>query len=297
MPDPYNYSINLQSPLQAFSEGFQATNAVRQQQAQQAQAQAQREALQSISTDRSLENMARILLVHPELKDQITSSQSVLNDAQKKEDILFKTQLLTAYNGGKPEVGLQLLEQRRAALANTPGKEQEAKALADITEAVRDNPDLAKNILSMQLSALDPDGYKTVFGAGGGIADLDKNYALNVQLYGKPQADAWRQAEEAKKGIIVASGPLGTSYIPALQVSPMVAAASAAAPPQAVSDAPSNVMTADQFKAGAQALGAGAADWAKRNGIAVRVRSPQEARSLPSGTPIILPDGSPGVVP
>lgn len=33
------------------------------------------------------------------------------------------------------------------------------------------------------------------------------------------------------------------------------------------------------------------------NGQPVKVSSPQQARSLPSGTPIILPDGSPGVVP
>lgn len=175
MPDPYNYSLNLQSPLQAFAQGFQMTNAVRQQEQQRAQAQAQGEALRSIFTDRSPENMARVLLIHPELKEQITSSQSVLNDAQKKEDITFKTQLLTAYNGNRPEVATQLMEQRRAALANTPGKEQEAKALGDVMEAVKDNPEIAKNILSMQLAALDGDAYKAVFGGGQDLTSFQKD--------------------------------------------------------------------------------------------------------------------------
>lgn len=37
--------------------------------------------------------------------------------------------------------------------------------------------------------------------------------------------------------------------------------------------------------------------WMRGNRVAVRVSSPQEALSLPSGTQLILPDGSPGAVP
>lgn len=36
---------------------------------------------------------------------------------------------------------------------------------------------------------------------------------------------------------------------------------------------------------------------AKQNGFAIAVSSPQEADSLPSGTPIVMPDGTTGVVP
>jgi hypothetical protein len=46
-----------------------------------------------------------------------------------------------------------------------------------------------------------------------------------------------------------------------------------------------------------QDVGAGAAQFIRNNGFAVQVTSPQEARQLPSGTPILLPDGSEGVVP
>jgi hypothetical protein len=40
-----------------------------------------------------------------------------------------------------------------------------------------------------------------------------------------------------------------------------------------------------------------AAEFVRNNGFAVQVTTPDEARQLPSGTPIILPDGSEGVVP
>lgn len=68
------------------------------------------------------------------------------------------------------------------------------------------------------------------------------------------------------------------------------------APTRAATD-PSKIMTAAQVKAASTALGSGTAGWLSRNGVKVQVTTPQEARSLPSGTPIILPDGSEGVVP
>jgi hypothetical protein len=40
-----------------------------------------------------------------------------------------------------------------------------------------------------------------------------------------------------------------------------------------------------------------AAEFIRNNGFMVQVTTPEEARQLPSGTPILLPDGSEGVVP
>lgn len=52
------------------------------------------------------------------------------------------------------------------------------------------------------------------------------------------------------------------------------------------------VITAEQFTGAVNGLGAqGAAEWAKRNGIKVRVNTPGEANSLPPGTHYITPDG------
>lgn len=59
-----------------------------------------------------------------------------------------------------------------------------------------------------------------------------------------------------------------------------------------------NVINAEMYRGATNGLGAqGAADWAQRNNIVVAVRSPQEARQLPSGTRIRLPDGTIGRVP
>jgi len=53
-----------------------------------------------------------------------------------------------------------------------------------------------------------------------------------------------------------------------------------------------------QVKAAMQSLGpAGTVAWLQKNNIKVKVSTPQEAMQLPSGTPILLPDGSEGKVP
>ena len=74
---------------------------------------------------------------------------------------------------------------------------------------------------------------------------------------------------------------------------PMVAGGGQEAP---ASD-PSKVLTVDQVRAASQSLKNATGDWLRRNGMRVKVTTPQEARTLPSGTVIILPDGSEGVVP
>lgn len=57
-------------------------------------------------------------------------------------------------------------------------------------------------------------------------------------------------------------------------------------------------LTVEQYRGAVNGLGAdGAAAWLQRNNLPVQVATPAEARTLPRGTRIILPDGSEGRVP
>ena len=62
MAEPYNY--NIASPTDAFQKAFAFGTAVNQQQQRQT-------ALQSVTTDRSAANIARVFRDFPELKEQI----------------------------------------------------------------------------------------------------------------------------------------------------------------------------------------------------------------------------------
>lgn len=69
-------------------------------------------------------------------------------------------------------------------------------------------------------------------------------------------------------------------------------------PPQSPAPQSENILTYGQFKAYADVQGIPkAAEWTRQNGMSIRVNTPQEAKQLPRGTRIILPDGSEGVVP
>jgi hypothetical protein len=74
-----------------------------------------------------------------------------------------------------------------------------------------------------------------------------------------------------------------------------------APPPQAQpQQAPANnVVSMQDLQRMAQGMGSADAmmGWMRRNGVTVRVSTPQEAMNLPSGTPILLPDGTIGSVP
>lgn len=76
---------------------------------------------------------------------------------------------------------------------------------------------------------------------------------------------------------------------------PPAAPAQQAAPPPSQAVEP---MTPEQFKGAINGLGqSGALQFLQRNGMRVRVSTPEEAMSLPSGTPLYLPDGTVGVRP
>lgn len=88
-----------------------------------------------------------------------------------------------------------------------------------------------------------------------------------------------------------AQGNVRMGSLPAL---PQVGGPTPQASPQQAQEA----LTFGQFKAYADVQGLPkAAQWARQNGLTIRVTTPQEAEQLPSGTRIILPDGSEGVVP
>ncbi len=100
----------------------------------------------------------------------------------------------------------------------------------------------------------------------------------------------------ASQGIPVEQGtyrmqdPAMGGQMPAQQPVPMA--------PKSVAETGQNVFRVDQYQAAVQQLGPVAAvDFAKRNGFKIQVTTPQEAEGLPSGTPILLPDGTEGEVP
>lgn len=87
------------------------------------------------------------------------------------------------------------------------------------------------------------------------------------------------------------------SFAPGVNLSDLVGSARPAATPPTSRQGPELSATEFMRVVRSRSDPQTAVEWAARNNIVVRPATPQEARMLPSGTPIMLPDGTMGRVP
>jgi hypothetical protein len=289
---PIDYSLNIANPLNSVLQGFQLGRQMRQEQEQQRRAEAERErAIQKQQAQAALAgnpnatfgDYRKVMQMFPEETKALTEQWSAMDKVAK--ETMFSAgadafALIRPGADGKIDAAPAAAKlEEYAAAADNSGDKQGAQKFRDMAAFVKANPDAGRATIGTVLSAWDPERAKKLmdFGSGGDVADLDKGYALNVKLYGKAQADAWRQAEEAKKGIITSTGPLGTSYVPALKVAPMLAAGTVAGtapespgPVETRADGNPAFLTPAQYQATVAAMGKERTDeYLKTNGIAV----------------------------
>ena len=164
MVQPYDYRLNVPSPIEAFSQGMQIGAARRQieqkRAAQQRQADMQRDMQTLLSGNPSPQALADFYLRYPEAKESIDAYQKTLSDADKN----------TILNVGQ-----------EAFLLNRAGKPEEVLSLFDVRIQAAENagrPDLADTFRrSRRMYELTPDQETregiiatAIYGAGGGEA-------------------------------------------------------------------------------------------------------------------------------
>lgn len=214
MAQPYDY--NIASPNTAFQNAFAFGTALADREAAQvkaaedkARAQRAQEALQSITTDRTPENIANLLLLHPALKAQIEASEAVLNEAEIKSANQFRGEVITLFKSNPASARARLVE-RANAYANTVGKEKEAAAAQALLKSFDINPDAVIVPMTIQLAQSDDKLYKTLFDAGDPTV-LQQDYNFIKNIFGDLAAAEF--AQFGRSGIT--SIPLGdgTTYV------------------------------------------------------------------------------------
>ncbi len=168
MAQPFDYSIA--SPTAAFQQAYTFGKVAQQQEAAQAEAARKAErakqakaALQSIANDRSPENLARQLMLFPELKEQVAASESILSEAEKTSANQLRAEVLSLYKAGNKDAARARIETQMNAYKNTPGKEKEAAASEALLKSFDVNPDSVILPMSIQLAQSDEKLYKTLF--------------------------------------------------------------------------------------------------------------------------------------
>lgn len=168
MAEPYNY--NIASPTDAFQKAYAFGDAIAARDAAQAKAAKERQdiqvALDSISKDRSPENLAKNLLLVPSIKEQVLASESILNEAQRTADNQFRAEVIGLAKGGNIDAAKARLAAQAEGYANTPGKEKQAAAAQALLKTWDINPESVILPMTIQLAESNKDLYKTLFDAG-----------------------------------------------------------------------------------------------------------------------------------
>lgn len=133
MVQPYNYSLNIRSPGEAFMQGIQMGQAARLMQEQQAeieqkklerqradqQAQQMQSDLQDYTTAPTPQKLANLYLRYPAMKESLNAYSQTLSDADKKTTTEFATQAFGLNRSGKTEDLMGLFDRYIAASENS----------------------------------------------------------------------------------------------------------------------------------------------------------------------------------
>lgn len=167
MAQPYNYTLNVESPFNAAVQGYQAGAMIRNDQQQQQLLQQQQQAAQLLKQQQqedfsrvvnnpnaSPREFAALTLKYPTFKDQFKQASEMMTADQKANTLKTGTQVYAALSNNAPDVAKQLLMNQAQAKRNS-GDEQGAKQDEAIAGTIDVNPTLARNMIGIGLSAMD----------------------------------------------------------------------------------------------------------------------------------------------
>jgi hypothetical protein len=175
---PVNYSIQYQDPFARSIQGFQmgrelATAAKEMRMAPELEAQAAAEKLYqqraAIAKRQELTNFVqnknatasdylRVLATNPELKEPLKQGWEAMGAARKEALFGEGLQVLSALEGGQPELAGQLLAKRAEASRNS-GDVDQAKIFDTYSKLSSVNPAALKQIIGLNLAAGDADKF------------------------------------------------------------------------------------------------------------------------------------------
>jgi hypothetical protein len=165
MVQPYDYSLNVPSPFEAFTGGIRIGQAGLEAQARRRQLEAQQAAAeQAAEQQKQLEGLLDEFYTAPSYDKAMQLSQYLPKDQyanlisgfesktkqQQQNELLFGGQVMSALAGGKTETAVQLLRQRADALGDTP----EGQGYLRAAELAQADPDGALGIVSTMMAVL-----------------------------------------------------------------------------------------------------------------------------------------------
>ena len=172
MPLPMNYNIEVKSPFERATEGFNAGLTERKALVQQQTLERQNALAVQMQADLAAlarqpnakaSDYAAMMVRYPQLSEHFKRGWETLNGEQQQNKLSVATQVYAAVNSGRPDIAAELLTSQATALRNS-GKEEEAKAAETMAKFIEMDPGSAKTSTGLLLSSLmGPDKFAETF--------------------------------------------------------------------------------------------------------------------------------------
>ena len=213
MVQPYNYSLNIRSPGEAFMQGIQMGQAARLMQEQQAeieqkklerqradqQAQQMQSDLQDYTTAPTPQKLANLYLRYPAMKESLNAYSQTLSDADKKTTTEFATQAFGLNRSGKTEDLMGLFDRYIAASENS--RPELTRIFKDAKDTISkiDDPAAREALIGSVLANTGKDGLELYDKIWSSNLDLDTSVIKNIVALGYKPGTPEFQAELRKQ--------------------------------------------------------------------------------------------------
>lgn len=180
MAGPYDYTLDVQQPLQSVLQGYQAGAAIRndqmqvqQQQAAQAQLQRRQQILGQLAANpnATADDYASVITQLPDLAEPLQKAWTTRNTAQQQAHASDLLQWGAAIKSGRPDIAAQQINDRADVMEASNGGQPtpESQALRTNAQALQQNPQLALGKIQAMLAAnpLGKDAAETLAKFGG----------------------------------------------------------------------------------------------------------------------------------
>lgn len=219
MVQPYNYTLDIASPGDAFLRGMQIGQAGRTAQARAAEQEREADkvrrlnaALAQLGPNASYEDYMVQVRANPDLADLLLGQQKTFSDARRNAlfgagEQAFMLLRPDAQGNISADAAISKLEESALAFENS-GEPDVAKQLRDSAQGIRTNPLAARNVLGTMLAFADPDKFKKINDAIGTKDErtaFQQDFEFIKKMFG--DAAAAEYAQFGRSGIV--SIPLG----------------------------------------------------------------------------------------
>lgn len=162
MAQPYDYTLKVPAPGEAFMSGLQIGQQQQQVEAQRARAETERDKqarLAAFGTEVSNwvknptpDGYKQLMAKYPEYQQEINAVQKGVSAAERPVIRSLAGEALMAHRNKKPETVISLIDQRIAAAADNPQLVQKLQDMKSVYQQYSDNPKLQESLIVTALA-------------------------------------------------------------------------------------------------------------------------------------------------